>query len=660
MRSLSVPTVCVFGAILAGALPLPAPQVAGLSAQEGPPTFRSSVTLVQMDAFVTDANGVPVTGLTADDFEIRERGEPRDIVTFAETNLAMPPAGGIPPALAEPDVASNEHPALRRYFIALDEVAPERALRARHILRKFLTEQIGATDVVAIGLTGRGPANSGQDFTRNTRLLLGALERFTGGFPSDLPTDGGTMSIGASPVTSSRARQISASLRALTESLAAMPGRKVVILVTEALGGTKPDETIGLNAYAVTDYRGGAMTPAENDFHAAIAAATRGNVTIYPIDPRGLDPDGGGLHSMEIRADLAALADVTGGFSLANSNSFETAFARIVRENSSHYTIGFASEYTRRDGRFVTVDVRVRRPGLEVRARNGYVAPLGSDRLPSPPAAGARMTSVTEALRSPIAVGGLTMRAVATPFRGGGRNAAVATILEFDVSALDLAEGENERSGDLEIAYVVTDATGRRRAGQRHKASVSISHGAVERAFTSGLRASWPLDLAPGRYQLRIALGDHVRAGSVLYDLEVPDFRKAPVALSGLALSSTGAPADTTLAIDDLLEDALSGGASARREFGSAETLELYVEVYENAKKSPAAVVAVDLRDAAGRVVRQFPDLKTTRLLRGNDPGRGIRTAAPLADLPEGEYVLHVEATAGRERAIRQVPIRVR
>lgn len=71
-------------------------------------------------------------------------------------------------------------------------------------------------------------------------------------------------------------------------------------------------------------------------------------------------------------------------------------------------------------------------------------------------------------------------------------------------------------------------------------------------------------------------------------------------------------------------------------------------------------MVAIDLRNAAGQVARQFMELKTARLLQPDGRGRGIRTAAALADLPAGEYALHVEATAGRERAIRQIPIRIR
>jgi VWFA-related protein len=97
----------------------------------------------------------------------------------------------------------------------------------------------------------------------------------------------------------------------------------------------------------------------------AIAAATRGDVNIYAVDPRGLHPDGedlietsntfdapsganGGLQSLREERETAQdtlrdLAASTGGFAAANTNNLDGAFDRIVRENSTYYLIGYAS-----------------------------------------------------------------------------------------------------------------------------------------------------------------------------------------------------------------------------------------------------------------------------------------------------------------------------
>ena len=56
----------------------------------------------------------------------------------------------------------------------------------------------------------------------------------------------------------------------------------------------------------------------------------------------------------------------------------------------------------------------------------------------------------------------------------------------------------------------------------------------------TGLRALSRVELPPGRYQLRVAANElsSKAVGTVLYDLDVPDFTKAPLTMSGVALTS--------------------------------------------------------------------------------------------------------------------------
>ena len=127
-----------------------------------------------------------------------------------------------------------------------------------------------------------------------------------------------------------------------------------------------------------------------------IAAATRANVVVYAVDPRGLGaefqdmasiqsfPDdtslGLGMSSIfnEVRLSqdsLRVMGEETGGFAVVNQNSFRDAFQRIVDDNSSYYVMGYYSSNDRRDGRFRKIEVKLpNRPGLTVRARKGYVA----------------------------------------------------------------------------------------------------------------------------------------------------------------------------------------------------------------------------------------------------------------------------------------------
>ena len=613
--------------------------------QDQPPTFRSTVTLVQIDALVTDASGNPVTNLTAEDFEIREGGARREITTFAAVNIEPPVPS--PASDAEPDVVSNLGPPGRTYLIALDETAPDRALRTRAILRRFIEQYVGPNDLVGVALTGRGLSTSGQDFTNNQRLLLQAIDKFSGGFDE---------SAVSAPV-SSNGRQLASSLRSLTEFLATMPGRKVLLYIGEGLGGIDVD--------AAKDYRGGALTPAEFDAHEAIAAATRGNVTIYPIDPRGLTTDTIAAESfdvanLEARVDLATLADVTGGFSLVSSNNLAAAFQRLVSENGSYYTLGFPSELVRADGRFVPVEVTVRRPGLRVRSRSGYVAPLGRGRAADIDT-DARNPVVATALGSAVGRSDVGMRVSAAPYRGGGGNASVALVVELDVSRLGLTEKNGVMSGDLELAYLVTDAKGKVRPGRRHTATVSFKGTAGDKT-SRWVRAVSEFELPEGRYQVRVAAGTASRAGSVVYDLEVPDFGDGEIAMSHAVLTSSRAGELQTLRLRGAFDRALPGPPIAAREFSPQDTIAVYVEAYRNGRGTPPGpAVTVDLRTAdAATVVRPAAEQKIGVPIHGEN-GIGVLSAMPLAGLPPGSYVLQLEARADAEHvAIRKIPLRIR
>jgi VWFA-related protein len=675
---------------------LPAGGRAGAPPPQGPadvppPVFRSGVTLVQIDAFVTDADGNPVTGLTADDFEVFERGEPRPVTTFSAVDIpiALPP--GTPRGdEAEPDIQTNSRPPGRTFLIALDEISPDRTLRARNIVRRFIADHFGPNDVAAVTLTGRGLSSSGQDFTGNRRLILEAVDKFSGGFEASTPnvqgweTDpqsrsrpSGVVGVQGPAVDkafSSDARQLASSLRRLTEFLATLPGRKTLLYVGEGLGA--------IDFFDVVDYNGGALTPASVDAHAAVAAATRGNVTIYPIDPRGLttdltpagaiasDPDPlvGIAQATEIlstRADLAALADVTGGFAATNTNDLAETFARIVHESSVFYTLGFNAGYPKLDGRFVRVEVRVKRPGLQVRARNGYVAPLGEQREPTRVRGKTQLPAVADALASPIASRGLPMRVFAAPYRdGGGANVLLA--VEIDASKLPFDAADSALTSDLEITYVATDARSRVVPGRRHAATLAVKPEARQRVFEQGVRVLSQFTLAPGRYQLRVAAGSGATAGSVVYDLEVPDFSKGDLSLSGVALTSRAAAAVTTLRPEDPLRDALPSPPTAFREFDRADELVLFAEIYDNRRPAKGTLAAPIEMSATverdGRTIR-IAGLETrpATASRRRSGGHPFTVRLPLAGLESGRYVIVVEAHAGDAPAVsRRVPIEIR
>ena len=180
---------------------------------------------------------------------------------------------------------------------------------------------------------------------------------------------------------------------------------------------------------------------------------------------------------------MAALADVTGGFAITNTNDLAPAFERVVRESSTYYTLGFNSEYERRDGRFVRTEVRVKRPGLQVRSRNGYVAPLGEEPKPARVEGGARLPAVAEALMSATSARGLPLRVFAAPYRADRDRSTIALVVEIDVTALDFVTTDGARTSAIEVSYVATESRGKVVPGRRHTATLSLPQEGTGAAF---------------------------------------------------------------------------------------------------------------------------------------------------------------------------------
>jgi len=113
--------------------------------------------------------------------------------------------------------------------------------------------------------------------------------------------------------------------------------------------------------------------------------ANRGNVTFYPVYARGLTvfdapigpekppPMNVDIANLRHRQDaLRFLAADTDGTSVINTNNIDAALSRIVDDLSSYYLMGYYTTNTKLDGRFRSITVRVKRPGVTVRARKGY------------------------------------------------------------------------------------------------------------------------------------------------------------------------------------------------------------------------------------------------------------------------------------------------
>jgi Ca-activated chloride channel homolog len=122
----------------------------------------------------------------------------------------------------------------------------------------------------------------------------------------------------------------------------------------------------------VTD---GADTQSRASLDQAIRKALAANVSIYAVDMSdaavyGLKPNDNGGEVMK------SLASKSGGrfYRSPGGSTLRDAFASTVDELRHQYTITYDSSNSRFDGKWREIEVRVTRPQLTIRSRQGYYA----------------------------------------------------------------------------------------------------------------------------------------------------------------------------------------------------------------------------------------------------------------------------------------------
>ena len=652
--------------------------LAALAAQQPPPrqapTFRVEVNYVEIDATVTDAQGNFVRGLTKEDFELVEEGKPQTISAVSLVDL--PVARADPPlfrgAVVEPDVTSNigEFDG-RVILIILDDLQTDfrRTHHVRRAAAQFVRRFVGVNDLVAVVTTG-GRVTAMQDFTSSQSRLIAAIEKFSGQKLARRDPSG-------QPGKLLNAENSLRALAATAEALGSVRGRrKAVVWFGEGVDFNIEDP---MSVYG---------QQVRDDMRAAIAAATRSGVSFYGVDPRGV---GAGLDEaidMTLDADFQAesgmsavlnetrrsqdflrtLSSETGGFAVINQNDLNGAFARIIQANSSYYLLGYYPTNDERDGKFRDVTVRVKRPGLEVKSRRGYTAPKGKPTTRETSAmAAAAPPDLRAALNSPMPVNGLGMRVFAAPFAGSSKKGAVVIVVEFDPARLRFEPvSGGGHAEDLELIVVPVNASGKSLEGTRDKAPLRLSQKTYEFARANGLRLTRRLDLPVGRYQLHIAAkaSNGNAVGGLTYDLDVPDFSKPAVAMSGLTLTSVSAERILAPPPDAEVTAILPVTATALRDFPASDTLSVFGEVYDNKAGTPHAVeIKTSVTADDGKVVFTASDERRTAEINAKSGGFGHTVKIPLAGYKPGRYVLRVEARATLSEgasATRELEFRVR
>ena len=296
------------------ALALAAPLALG--AQQ--PAFRSAIDVVSMNVTVTDSSNRYITDLTEKDFEIFEDGMKQELTLFNRSNLPVALSLLI-------DTSSSMED---RMAIAQDA--------AIGFVRKLRPTDLGEV----IGFDSR--AEVLQKFTSNTGELEQAIRKTVAGGSTSL----------------NNALYIS------------LKGLKKIPIRQE-------DE---IRRQAIILLSDGEDTSSLVTFEDVLDLARRSETAIYAI---GLMEDNAGGQSKGFREATYALRQLTndtGGraFFPSDAKSLANIYGQIYDELSSQYTIGYTSKNSRRDGAWRRLVVRVNRPNVQARTKQGYFAPVAA------------------------------------------------------------------------------------------------------------------------------------------------------------------------------------------------------------------------------------------------------------------------------------------
>jgi VWFA-related protein len=548
---------------------------------------RIGVTLVQVDAIVTDKQGRQVTDLTADDFEIFEDGK-RQLITnfsyFVTESAEAPPARPLKPAVKDaPPVAYVPlKPTQVRRSIAIvvdDEIMPFAAIDAsRQSLHKFVDEQMQPGDLVAI-LRTNGSIGALQRFTADKQVLheaikhirwntRGQIEVFEPVTPVSAELDSITRkkddnrdedaSVKSGPIKESRdalARlhdqridwHLLDTLNSVVRGMQELPGRKSVILFSP---GFTMRNMSGLRS---------------RKLQLVIERLNRAAISIYPIDSRGLVAPmvtaqedmqasdfrrrdelvtGRSRSIFEEQGGLAHMAHETGGLTFFNLNNLSAGVRQALDDQNGYYLIGYVPEkasFMRAAGKlpeFRKIELKVKRAGLRMRSRSGY---LGAANEELEPASLTSEAKLIQAVLSPFNAGDVRLRL--TPLFGldANQQAVARALLHIDVRDLSFSEeADGSHRTTLEVAAFAFGENG----GVEDQVIRTYLLQVPKEAFGPALQQGFvcivdmPVKKA-GLIQIHAAVRDKTSGhlGSANEVIIVPDLKKKRLAISGIALS---------------------------------------------------------------------------------------------------------------------------
>jgi VWFA-related protein len=589
------------------------------------PQYRMHVTseLVLVNVVARDRHGNLIRDLKKGDFTLSEDGKKQDISTFDFENVdALATAGaaeatvnGAAGNAPNPGLLHSSNPVqidardrrLMLLFFDFSGMDPEQIDRGVDSAIKFIKDKMLPADMIAlVSLSTNMKVDL--DFTDDKKKVLATLSSYSSsqGQGYDLGSEGsseGAAETGGSFTpddtdynTFTADRKLLA-LQSIMQSLGKISQKKSIIYFSNGITQSGVDNQSALRA--------------------ATAAAVKANVSIYPLDVRGLQafPPGGEAQNASLHGQsayngnaifndlngnansqetLSTLADDTGGRAFFDSNDFSGVFAQVQKDTSAYYVLGFTSTNPAKDGRFRHLKVTLNRPDIKdikLEYRSGYYAGRDFQHLNRTD----REQQLDDELDAQLPQTDVAVYAGAHYFRQDDTHYYLGVSLVIPGSQIPFTQAKDKDNATIDFIGEVL-ANGKLPVGHQRD-TVKLALDSAQQVRRKNVQYNTGFVLAPGEYHLKFVVRENQtgRMGSFETDITIPDLRKAPLRMSSVVLANQRVPASgnsTKKGLHPLVQNQQELVPNITHVFTQDQHLYLQYEVYDAAHQRKGGTVA--------------------------------------------------------------------
>ncbi|MBZ5701856.1 MAG: VWA domain-containing protein [Acidobacteriia bacterium] len=581
--------------------------------------YRIRVTsdLVLVNVIVRDKQGNLVRGLKKEDFTLSEDGQPQRIQSFDIENVeelalaaqsqaavsgAAAPEALLRAAPGQPAAFDARNRRLLLLFFDFTGMDPEQVDRSVRAAKQFVETSLHPADLVAL-VSLATSLRVDLDFTGDKTRILRVLAAYASGqgqgfeYGATGSAEGSAETGGSFAADDTDFNQFNTdrkllALQSLMSALTGIPQKKSIIYFSNGISRSDIDNQSALRA--------------------ATAAAVKANVSIYPLDIRGLEalPPGGEAQSASLHGvsaysgrsvidqfdsnaatqeTLSTLAADTGGKAFFDSNDFSAVFSQAQKDSSAYYVLGFTSGNKARDGRFRRLRVNVSRPGVKLDYRFGYYADRDFEHLNR----ASREEQLETELASDLPQTGVVVYAGASYFRRDGAHYYLAVSLVIPGSQIPFVSEKDKDSATIDVIGEVREP-GKTPVGHLRD-TVKLAVGQERQVRSKNVQYNTGFLLPPGSFHLKFIVRENRtgRMGSFETDVQIPDLRKTLLKMSSVVLGSQRVPfAGKKGAPNPLVQDQYELLPNVTHVFRQDQHLYLQYEVYEPARARNAEAAA--------------------------------------------------------------------